>query len=269
MKLFLKILKIIFSAIFLLLIVGMLYFVVLAPKESRFKFAGNTQGSLLSQRIFDVLTLQYPDYSDAYFEQSVAHNKYGNFATGFELLDKAVELDPYMHLGYRGYMKLRFLRDFDGALKDFNRLDNLTPNVIDAPWGEDIDFLRGECYFGKKDYQKAMDMFNRNIRNHTEEWVDINSMVYLGLCEYELGNYEKSISEFNRALNQSEFTPEAYFGIAKAHLKLNNIEKAQENILKAENNLIYKRDDAYNEYLNEIYLFEILEFKQNLNFGVK
>lgn len=246
------------------MILGISYFLLFTPKEGRFKFAGHIQGSLLSQYMFDVLTSQYPDYSDAYFEQSVAFNKYGNFAKGFELLDQAVELDPYMHLGYRGYMKLRFLRDFDGALKDFNRLDKLTPNVIDAPWGEDIDFLRGECYYGKKDYQKAIDMFNRNIKNHTEEWVDINSMVYLGLCEYELGNYEKSISEFNRALKQSEYTPEAYFGIAKAHLKLDEIGKAQENIVKAEVNMIYKRDDAYNEYLNEIYLFELLEFKQKL-----
>jgi hypothetical protein len=27
----------------------------------------------------------------------------------------------------------------------------------------------------------------------------------------------------------------------------------------------YKRDDVYNEFLNEIYLSEILEFKQKLN----
>jgi tetratricopeptide (TPR) repeat protein len=251
------------------LILGILYFFLLSPKEERFIFAGHLQGSLLSQKMFDVLTYQYPDYSDAYFEQSVALNKYGNFAKGFELLDQAVELDPYLHLGYRGYMKLRFLRDFDGALKDFNRLDSLTPNVVDAAWGEDIDFLRGECFYGKKDYQKAIKMFNRNIKNHTEEWVDINSMVYLGLCEYELGNYKKSISEFHRALNQSEYTAEAYFGIAKAHHKLGEVDEAKENIVLAEKNIGYKRDDAYNEYLNEIYLFEILDFKQKLNLGIQ
>lgn len=203
--------------------------------------------------------------SDAWMERSVSYNKSGNFKQGFEYLNKAVELNPTSHLGYRGWIRLRKIRDYEKALADFDRLDSLTPNFVDAPWGENIDFLRGECYFGIKDYQKAIDLFNRNIENQKEDWADIHSFVYLGLCEYELGNYEKAISEFQRALKQSEFTPESYFGIAKAYKKLGKIEKANENLLIAEKNIAYKRNDIYNEFLNEIYLSEILEFKKQLN----
>ncbi len=203
--------------------------------------------------------------SDAWMERSVAFNKAGDFEKGFEYLNKAVELDPKLHLGYRGWIRLRKMRDFDKALEDFDRLDNLTPNFVDAPWGEDIDFLRGECYYGKKDYLKAIELFNRNIKNQKEDWADIHSFVYLGLCEYELGNYEKAISEFQRALKQTENVPESYFGMARAYQKLGQIEKAKEKILKAENSMHYKRDDVYNEFLNEIYLSEIIEFKQELN----
>lgn len=204
--------------------------------------------------------------SDDYMEYSVVKfNKAGDFHTGFIYLNKAVELNPTSHLGYRGWVRLRKIRDYDKALADFDRLDSLTPNFVDAPWGEDIDFLRGECYFGKKDFQKAIGFFNRTIKNQKEDWADIHSFVYLGLCEYELGNYEKSISEFQRALKQSESVPESYFGMAKAYEKLGEIEKAKVNILKAEENIHYKRDDVYNEFLNEIYLSEVLEFKQLLN----
>lgn len=203
--------------------------------------------------------------SDAWMERSVSFNKAGDFEKGFEYLDTAVELDPERHLGYRGWIRLRKMRDYDKALMDFARLDSLTPKVVDAPWGEDIDFLRGECYFGKKDYQKAIEMFNRNIKNQKEDWADIQSFVYLGLCEYELGNYKKAISEFERALNQSNKIPEAYFGMAKAFQKLGQIEKARENVLKTEENMAYKRDDVYNEYLNEIYLSQILDFKPTLS----
>lgn len=157
------------------------------------------------------------------------------------------------------------MRDYDKALIDFDKLDSLTPNFVDAPWGEDIDFLRGECYFGKKDYRKAIELFNINIKNQKEDWVDIHSFIYLGLCEYELGNYEKAITEFQRTLKQSEYTPEAYFGMAKAYQKLGETEKAKENILIAEKKIAYKRDNVYNEFLNEIYLPEILEFKEQLN----
>jgi len=190
--------------------------------------------------------------SNAWMERSVAFNK-------------AVDLDPKLHLGYRGWIRLRKMRDFDRALEDFDRLDSLTPKFVDAPWGEDIDFLRAECYFGKKEYQKTIDLLNRNIKNKKEDWADVHSFVYLGLCEFELGNYEKAISEFQRALKQSEYVPESFFGMAKAYQKLGQIEKAKENILKAENNMHYKRDDVYNEFLNEIYVSEIQEFKNNMN----
>ena len=203
--------------------------------------------------------------SKEYMEYSVHLNKAGDFENGFKYLDKAVELDPKLHLGYRGWIRLRKLRDYDKALIDFDRLDSLTPNFVDAPWGEGIDFLRGECYFGKREYQKAIDLFNRNIKNQKEDWADIHSFVYLGLCEYELGNYEKSIQEFQRALKQTEYVPESYFGMAKAYVKLDEYKKAKENIIKAEKTIRYKRDDVYNEFLNEIYLSDILEFKQQLN----
>jgi tetratricopeptide (TPR) repeat protein len=204
--------------------------------------------------------------SDEYMEYSVVKfNKAGDFHTGFKYLNKAVELNPTSHLGYRGWIRLRKIRDYENALADFDRLDSLTPNFVDAPWGEAIDFLRGECYFGKKDYQKAIKFFNQNIKNQKEDWADIHSFVYLGLCEYELGNYEKAITEFQRALKQSEYTPEAYFGIAQAYHKLKQLEKAKENTIKAEQNFEYKREDSYNEFLNEIYLSEILEFKNKLN----
>ena len=206
------------------------------------------------------------DNSDDYKKYSIVKfNKAGDFHTGFKYLNKAVELNPTSHLGYRGWIRLRKIRDYDNALVDFDRLDSLTPNFVDAPWGEDIDFLRGECYFGKKEYQKAIELFNRNIQNQKEDWADVQSFVYLGLCEYELGNYEKAISQFKRALKQSEYVPESFFGMAKAYQKLGQIEKAKENILKAENSMHYKRDDVYNEFLNEIYMSEIQEFKQKLN----
>lgn len=203
--------------------------------------------------------------SGAWMERSVSFNKTGDFNQGFKYLNKAIELDPELHLGYRGWIRLRKMRDYDKALIDFDQLDSLTPNVVDAPWGEDIDFLRGECYFGKKNYQKAIEMFNRGIKNQKEDWADIHSFVYLGLCEYELGNYKKAVTEFQRALNQSKHVPESYFGMAKAYQKLGKCEKSKVNILKAEENVNLKRDDYYNEFLNEIYLSEILKFKQQLN----
>lgn len=204
------------------------------------------------------------DNSDAWMERSVSYNKAGDFNEGFKYLNKAVELEPANHLGYRGWIRLRKIRDYDKALLDFTRLDSLTPNVVNAPWGEDIDFLRGECHFGNKNYQKAIESFNQSVKNQDEDWADIHTFVYLGLSELELGNFQKAILEFERGLAQSENICEAHFGLAKAYQKLDNYPLAKRHIEKAEKTIIYKRDDYYNEYLNEIYLSEILDFKEQI-----
>lgn len=254
MKKFFKILGIVFGFILIIAICFSIY--LYFWNKERIETAKE-----LSQKIENFES----NDSDEYMEYSVHLNKSGDFENGFKYLNKAVELDPELHLGYRGWIRLRKMRDYDKALIDFERLDSLTPNFIDAPWGENIDFLRGECYFGKKNYKKAIELFNLNVKNNKEDWVDIHTFIYLGLCEYELGNYEKAISEFERALTQSKYTTESFFGISKAYYKLGNIERAKENILEAEKNIHYKREDVYNEFLNEIYLSEILEFKEQLN----
>lgn len=204
--------------------------------------------------------------SDDYYNYSVNINKSGDFATGFKYLNYAVKLEPKKHLGYRGWIHLRKLRNYEKALNDFNKLDSLTPNFIDAPWGEDIDFLRGECFYGGKDFKTAIKYFNQSIKNQKgDEWANLQTLVYLGICEYELKNYQKAIKEFKRALKQSEYTCEAHFGLAKTYIKLYNFKEANYHILKAEENISYKRDDNYNELLNEIYLSEIINLKQQLN----
>lgn len=265
MKIFINVFKIILSILFFAFSVVIIYLLFLSPKEKRFQIAEHAQGRNMSQKLFDILIYQNPDYADAYFEKSVPFNKRGDYAKGFEILNKAVEIDDDVHLGYQGYLKLRFLRDYDAALIDFNKLDSLTPNFIDAPWGEDIDFLRGECYFGKKEYQKAIESFNLNVQNHKEDWVDLQTFVYLGICEYKLGNIERAILEFERTLKQSDKTCEAHFYLAKIYYEKGNSEKANEHILEAEASIEYKRDDPYKEFLNEIYLNEIIELKQELN----
>ena len=235
----------------------------LSPKEQRYSFASHLQGVYLSQSMFEILKFQNSSNDRIYFEQSVPYNKRGYYEKGFRLLDKAVEIDPKMHLGYRGYMKLRFLRDFNGALEDFNRLDSLTPYVIDTPWGEDIDFLRGEAYFGLKNYEKSEFHFKQSIENQGEGWADIQAFVYTGLSEYELGNPEEAKKYFDKALNQSKYTVEAHLGLAKVYKGKGELEKSELHLDKAQKYFNYKRNDPYNEYLNEVYKSDLTSLRNS------
>lgn len=264
MKKIFKIFKILLTVLFTaysIIVISLLFF---SDKEKRYDFASHLQGDYLSQSMFEILKFQNPQNDEIYFEQSVPFNKRGDYEKGFELLNKAVEYNPRVHLGYRGYMKLRFLRDFKGAIIDFDKLDKLTPNVIDTPWGEDINFLRGEAYFGLGEYEKAIKHFNQSIENQGEDWAEIQSYVYLGICETKLQNFDKAIVSYNRAINQSKYVCEAHLGLAKVYYEIGEMEKAKEHILKAEQYFQYKRTDPYNEFLNEIYKSDILTLKNNL-----
>ncbi|WP_298529533.1 tetratricopeptide repeat protein [uncultured Christiangramia sp.] len=263
MKRLFKILKLVLASILTLYSIVIIYMLFLSPKEQRYDFASQLQGYSFSQSVFEILKYQDPENDRIYFEQSVPYNKRGYYEKGFQLLDKAVEIDPKMHLGYRGYMKLRFLRDFEGALKDFNKLDSLTPNVIDSPWGEDIDFLRGEAYFGLENYEKSIIHFKRSIENQGEGWADIQAFVYTGLAEHELGNLEEAKKYFENALNQSKYTVEAHLGLAKLYKENGELEKSESHLDKAQKYFSYKRNDSYNEYLNEIYKSDITSLRNS------
>jgi tetratricopeptide (TPR) repeat protein len=258
MKRIFKIFKIVLGVILTAYSVVIISFLLFSPFEDRYYLASHMQGVIFSQSMFEILKFQEPENDKIYFEQSVPFNKRGYYAKGFSLLDKAVALNPKVHLGYRGYMKLRFLRNYTAALEDFDRLDALTPNFVDAPWGEDIDFLRGEANFGLENYEKAIIHFKKSIENQGEDWVDNQTYVLLGICEYRLGNLEEAITYHQKALSESEYTVEAYIELAKIYLEQNKTEAAKTHLEQANKYFNYKRDDPYNEYLNEVYKSDLV-----------
>ena len=244
-----------------IVIIFMLFF---SASKERYFIASHMQGSYLSQSMFDILKFQDPENAEIPFEQSIPFNKRGEYAQGFQLLDAAVEKDPLAHLGYRGYMKLRFLRDYEGALQDFNRLDTLTPGVVDTPWGEDIDFLRGEAHIGLKNCDIAAGFFRKSIENQGKEWADLQNFVYLGMCAYSSGDFQKAIEILNESLEISEYTAEVHYWLARTYLETENLDQAQEHLALARQNLKYKRENPYNEYLNEVYLEDLQRLEENM-----
>jgi tetratricopeptide (TPR) repeat protein len=265
MKKILIVFKIVLSLVFTTYIIYASFMSLTSKdKNERFKKASQHQGSIKSQNLFKELIKDNPDFSDAYFEYSVAFNKRGDFANGFEFLNKAVQLEPNIHLGYRGWLRLRKLRDYNNALKDFEEYDSQTPKTTDYPWGENLNFLKGECYFGKNEFEKAIEEF-RKVIDKDKDYADIHNYVYLGLCYYKLNQKEAAILQFNKLLSIYDTTCEADYYLAKIYFEKSEFEKARIHIINAEKNIAYKREDSYNEFLNEVYLTEIIELKNKIS----
>lgn len=89
-----------------------------------------------------------------------------------------------------------------------------------------VEFLGiGMDYLSNSQYKKASYYFNKIIDQYPE---DVNALFYLGMCKFQLHEYEKSISAFAKvSTNQfNNFNEEAVWYSAQSLLKLNRKEDA-------------------------------------------
>lgn len=127
------------------------------------------QGSPESMtRIEEAIAID-PNNCDAVRELSVAYLKRGMPNKWKIEMDKAVACNAAIWQPYRGYNYLWFYRDYKKAIADFDASDTLTPNFTDAPQGHSVDFWRGIAYLGLKDYEKSISYFDKYINQITEE----------------------------------------------------------------------------------------------------
>lgn len=223
------------------------------------------QGSPRWFEILDSAILLNPKNAAAYREKSVWFTKTGDYVNAYSLLNKAVELDPLDALGYRGWLKLYKLHDFEGAIKDFEALDKLTPTTTDYPWGENLYFLLGQAkrQLGKR--EEALIDYDKYIQEVSikqgERWVELYTFIDKGICLRELNKYDSAIVSFYKALKYYKECPEAYFQIAITLKSLNKSTEACDFLTQA---LIYARQgrlrvDPYKDYFNQLYVEEIEE----------
>ncbi len=237
------------------------YLLLLSPKEKRFSYAEHFQGKYLSQTIFDILIFQNSDYSDAYFEKSVAYNKRGEYAEGFRLLNKAVDLDPQSHLGYRGWLKYHKLKDYHGCIKDLRKLDSLTPNFVDAPWGENIHYLLGLANKGLDQNERALIEFDKALMHDDSSFVNFNLFLHKGIIYYQKEQFQDAFNNFEayKKANYNRATPEYYYWKSKVFRALQKNDSSLYFLVQSKELYLegYKSRDVYNELQDELYLSEI------------
>ncbi|APD07544.1 hypothetical protein UJ101_02040 [Flavobacteriaceae bacterium UJ101] len=225
------------------------------------------QGSEYQQILFDSSLYYNPNNADAWFEKSTWEIKKGDYEKYFNYMNKAVELDPDIYIGWRGVIKMNFLHDFDGALDDFYQFRNMHHDSIElAAKGEDLDFLIGKTYWQKKEYKKAINFFNKSIHRTSEDLVDAYTFIYLGVCHNMLNQNEKAIISLNKALKYYPNSGDTYYYLAKIHLKNENTSKAfiyiNKAIKYAEQGYLNK--DSYKDVFGQLYLSDLYKLKEKI-----
>jgi tetratricopeptide (TPR) repeat protein len=179
---------------------------------------------------------KYPNTHEAYMSRSVPYNKTGQHAIGFAMLNKAVELAPILNLGYRAFVKLYMMHDYEGALLDCLRLDSLTSYAKPGVWGEDMDMVIGLCYLQLNDFQKARFRFTNSINTVTKEvgkeWNSPRAFLYLGITHMKEKAYSQAIKVLDELIQLNPNYSEAYYYKAQCYSALKDLINAEATLEK-------------------------------------
>lgn len=215
------------------------------------------QGSEESQHYFN-LSIQADDtFSYSYFEKSVPFNKRGDYEKGFDLLNKAVVLNPRMHLGYRGWLRLVKLKDYLGCIKDLDKLIKIKSKNVYNAWGENINYLLGICWLELGDSEKALFYFNMAIGESVK--VNLKHYLFKSMALASNNKYEESIKDLEFCIERNINFTEAYYYLGINYESINNIREAKQFYNKAYSLLLrgIKIKNPYNEVFKELYLNDI------------
>jgi tetratricopeptide (TPR) repeat protein len=207
-----------------------------------------------------------PNIAYAWRQKAIPYIKNGDYAKAFELENRSVALAPEEWTAYRGFLKCIFTKDYEGAIVDFQKAQQLTPN------GYEMDhtcfFYEGLCNLELGNYLKAEENFKKDIFIQTggikekEKDVHFNTLLYLGIVYFEMNSNDKAKEYLLKSLEIYRQLPEAnyYLGLVYKREKNNELKEKHLSIAKQsrldgyglnEDNIFY----AY--YPHQITLYEI------------
>ena len=226
-----------------------------------YDFANQTsQGGRASQILYDSVIALCPSFDMAYMEKAVPYLKRGDFITWRIWMDKAVALNPKEHLGYRGWCRYQFLRDYAGALEDLEKLEKIKqPNIGYSVNGDyHLTIAKALCYKGLGQKEKAIQIIENQLAqlDYSPGYYDY---LHLAVLKIETGNPQLAIPVLEKQQTLSSRFAETYYYLALAYKYLQDRPKMLENLNEART--LYQvgqhRTDPYDNPTDRIYLEDI------------
>ncbi|HAA15039.1 MAG TPA: hypothetical protein DCE41_26425 [Cytophagales bacterium] len=223
---------------------------------------GGRQGSQWSQEKFAAAFEQCPQLDYAIFEQAVPYLKRGDMVTWKKMIDQAVAINP-MHLGYRGWCRFQFARDYDGCIADLTALEEYYQ-------GGDIGYsVNGSyhlkvamalCYKMKGNRPKAIALIEAQLAKKDYSPM-ANDYLHLGVMYLEQGQYTKATTALEKSIELNDFLAENYYYLGLVY-KARNQRQAYQDTMRtalayyAQGKHLY---DDYSHPIDRIYRAQIEE----------
>lgn len=212
------------------------------------------------QESYDKAIEVCPYFAYGYKEKSVAYLKSGDFLNWKILMDKAVHYNKKDNLGYCGWCRYQFFKDYKGAIADFEELEKLVKDIGYSANGDyHLQIVKAICYIALGQKEKAIEIINRQLsqKDYPPGWFDYYQ---LGVTYFEVKDYTHAMEAFQM---QDKIHP-----LAENLYYISRIYKIQNDPLQSEENRklaveMYKQGknmkDGYTHQFNKVYLSEIEE----------
>ena len=254
--------------------------VLAQPNCEAFKFEGDTlrykackvsegrrghyQFSREYQTYLDKALAIDPNFDYAYRAKSVAYLKSGDAINWKILIDKAVDLNPEEHLGYRGWCRYQFFRDYKGAIEDIERLSAMVDYDIGYSANGDyhLEIARALCYKALGQPEVAIRIIEKHLENQSATKYD---HLHLGVLYFEARDYERAKQQLGLQQNLNDVA-ETHYYFAKILLMEGKKSAAMQEWHLADN--LYrssmKMSDPYTHPMDQIYYQDLMTLRQHM-----
>jgi tetratricopeptide (TPR) repeat protein len=222
--------------------------------------AAEMQGFRESQIKFDEAIKLCPILDYAYFEKAVPYLKRGDFITWKKLIDRAVELAPSQHLGYRGWCRFQFVRDYEGAIQDLEKLEMILEGNVGYSVNGDyhLSIAKALCYKMIGEKAKAIHIIETQLAKK-----DYSPLAYdylhLGVLKYETNAFDEAITYLQKSIDFNDYLAEPYYYLGLIYKKQQKLTESRVAMEKAKAYYLkgYKRFDPYTNPIDKVFLSQI------------
>jgi len=217
------------------------------------------QGSKASQEHFDKSIQHCPSFDYSYYEKAVPYAKRGLMREWKIMIDKAVELDPKEHLSNRGWYHFFFMHNYEAAIKDIERLDEMLDYDIGTTGDGTyhLNVMKALCWKGLGERQKAIEILTAQLNNKNHD-AGLYDYLHLGVLYLENKEYELALQNLDNQIEVNDLS-EIYYYKAMCLKQLNKVDEYKANLKKSLE--YYEKDksmsDPYRQLIDEIYRSDI------------
>ncbi len=191
--------------------------------------------------------------------------KQKKYEIGMPYLDSAVKYNKQEYVDYRAFMKCIFQKNYTSAIVDFNTARQINGNI--GLMDHSYFFYMGLCYLQLDQFDSAEYFIHKSINDQKkslgENWVHYMDLFYMGIVQYEKGDYVKAIEDFDKSLKQyKNFSDAKYYKavcLSRLNMKEDALKIALEGIQDFKGGYTINEDNSfYEEYPYQVrkYFFD-------------